>query len=153
MRDRRRRGFTLIEMLIVVAIVLIIAAVAIPRLDKARMQTYETAAIRQIQTLHAAEAQYMSQFGRFATKLEELGPPASGQPGPAASDLIPGDLAKGIKTGYQFALTGGPTGYAVNANPVTYNSTGRRTFFSDQSMIIRENWGPEPATAQSPEIK
>ncbi len=148
-----RRGFTLIEMLIVVAIVLIIAAVAIPRLDKARMQTQETAAIRQIQTLHTAQAQYYSQFGRYATKLEELGPPTSGQEGPGGAGLISEDLAKGRKSGYVFTMQGGPGGYTINANPETYNGTGRRTFYSDQTMVIRENWGAEPATANSPEIK
>ncbi len=151
--NRKRRGFTLIEMLIVVAIVLIIAAIAIPRIDKARMQTQETAAVRQIQTIHTAQAQYYSQFGKYAAKLEELGPPTSGQEGPAGAGLLPGDLAKGKKTGYLFSLTGGPGGYTVNANPETFNGTGRRTFFSDQTMIIRENWGQEPATVNSPEIK
>lgn len=150
---RNRRGFTLIEMLIVVAIVLIIAAVAIPRLDKARMQTQETAAVRQIQTLHTAQAQYYSQFGRYATKLEELGPPTSGQEGPSGAGLIPGDFAKGTKSGYLFIVQGGPGGYTINANPQTFNSTGRRTFFSDQTMVIRENWGAEPATVNSGEIK
>jgi len=150
---RNRRGFTLIEMLIVVAIVLIIAAVAIPRLDKARMQTQETAAVRQIQTLHTAQAQYYSQFGRYATKLEELGPPTSGQEGPSGAGLIPGDFAKGTKSGYLFIVQGGPGGYTINANPQTFNSTGRRTFFSDQTMVIRENWGAEPANANSGEIK
>ncbi len=152
-RSRARRGFTLIEMLIVVAIVLIIAAVAIPRLDKARMQAQETAALQQIRTIQTAQTQYLSQFGKYASKLEELGPPTSGNPGPAASDLIPGDLAKGIKTGYQFIVTGSAGGYTVNANPITYNSTGRRTFFSDQTNVIRENWGAEPANVSSMEIK
>ncbi len=150
---RRRKGFTLIELLIVVAIVLIIAAIAVPKLDKARMHTQEMAAIRQIQTIHQAQTQYMSQYGKFATKLEELGPPASGQAGPQAADLIPGDLAKGHKTGYVFTVTGGPGGYTVNANPEVYGSTGRRTFFSDQTLVTRENYGQEPATGSSPEIK
>lgn len=153
MQNRRRRGFTLIELLIVVAIVLIIAAIAVPKLDKARMHTQEMAAIEQIKTVQAAQSMFYSQFGKFATKLEELGPPASGAAGPAAADLIPGDLAKGIKTGYQFIVQGGPTGYTVNANPVTFNSTGRRTFFSDQTHVIRQNWTAEPATANSEEIK
>jgi prepilin-type N-terminal cleavage/methylation domain-containing protein len=152
-RSNRRKGFTLIEMLIVVAIVLIIAAVALPRLDKARMQTYETACIQEIKTLHTAQAQYLSQFGRFATKLEELGPPTGGQTGPAAADLVQGDLAKGQKSGYNFTLTGGPAGYTIVAVPTVFNSTGRRTFFSDQTLVIRQNWGAEPATAQSGEIK
>jgi len=153
MNNRKRRGFTLIELLIVVAIVLIIAAIAAPKLDKARMHTQEMAAIEQIKTVQAAQTQYYSQFGRFATKLEELGPPSSGQAGPAAADLIPGDFAKGVKTGYQFIVQGGPNGFVVNANPVTFNSTGRRTFFSDQTHVIRENWGTEPAGPTSPEIK
>lgn len=151
--DDRRRGFSLIELLIVIAIILIIAAIAVPKLDKARMHTQEMAAIQQIRTIHTAQTQYYSQFGRYAKTLEELGPPASGAPGPAAADLIPGDLAKGEKSGYRFLVQATPTGYTINANPVVYNSTGRRSFFSDQTLVVRENWGQEPADANSPEIK
>ena len=153
MQNRRRRGFSLIELLIVIAIILIIVAIAAPRLDKARMHAQEMAAVRQIQTIHTAQTQYYSQYGRYAVNLNELGPPTSGQPGPAAADLIPGDLAKGDKSGYKFTMQGGPQGYALNVNPQVYNSTGRRSFYSDQTMIIRENWGPDPATPQSPELK
>jgi len=153
MKNSRRRGFTLIELLIVVAIILTIAAIAVPKVEKMLMNAREMAAIEQIKTIQAAETQYYSQFGQFATKLEELGPPTGGAAGAAAADLIPGDLAKGIKTGYQFILVGGPSGFTVNANPVTLGSTGRRTFFSDQSLVIHENWGAEPATVNSPEIK
>ena len=152
-RPAKRRGFTLIELLIVIAIILVIAVIAKPRLDKALMHAREMSAIEHIKTVHAVQAQYYSQFGRYAAKLEELGPPTGGQPGPAAADLIPGDLAKGVKSGYQFILAGGPQGYAFNANPTVYNSTGRRSFFSDQTLVIRENYGPEPATATSSEIK
>jgi prepilin-type N-terminal cleavage/methylation domain-containing protein len=151
--SRRRRGFTLIELLIVVAIILIIAAIALPKLNTARMHTQEMAAVQQIKTLHAAEAQYYSQFGAYATKLDQLGPPTSGQAGPAASDLVPGDLAKGKKTGYLFTLQASPLGYTINANPEVFGSSGRRTFFSDQTLVIHENWGAEPATVTSPEIK
>ncbi len=150
---RRMRGFSLIELLIVIAIILIIAAIAMPKLNRARMYSQEMAAIRTITTIHTAQAQYFSQFGRFATTLAELGPPTSGNPTIAAADLIPGDLALGEKSGYRFTLQPTPTGYAVNANPGTYNTTGSRTFFSDQSLVIRENYGQEPATAQSKEIK
>jgi type IV pilus assembly protein PilA len=147
-----RRGFSLMELLIVVAILLIIGAVAAPRLNTARMQTQEMAAVRQIHTLHTAQTQYYSQFGRYAKTLLELGPPASGQPGPNGADLIPKDLAEGEKTGYNFIIQEGPTGYRER-QPVQYGSSGRRTFDSDQTLVIRENWGAVPATPQSPEIK
>ncbi len=153
MTRSRRGGFSLIELLIVIAIILIIAAIAGPKLSQARMHTQEMAAIRHIGTIHTAQTQYYSQFGRYANSLAELGPPASGQPGPGGSDLIPGDLALGKKTGFQLALQGTPTGYTVNASPETYNNTGRRTFYSDQTLVIRENWGQEPATVSSKEIK
>jgi type IV pilus assembly protein PilA len=117
------------------------------------MHSQEMAAVRQIQTLHTAQTQYYSQYGRYATSLAELGPPTSGQAGPSAADLVPGDLALGVKTGYVFQMQGSPTGYTVNVNPQVFNSTGRRTFFSDQTLVIRENWGQEPANAQSKEIK
>lgn len=148
-----QRGFSLMELLIVIAIILIIAAIAVNRLDKARMHALEMSAIRHIQTLNNAEVQYYSQFGKYATSLAELGPPASGQATAAAADLIPGDLAAGTKSGFKFNISATPTGYTVNADPVTYNSTGRRGFFSDQTLVIRENWGPEAATIQSKEIK
>ena len=152
-RNRSRRGFSLMELLIVVAIMLIIAAIAIPNFSKAKMNVQETAAIQQIGTIHAAQTQYVSQFGRYATNLSELGPPASGSAGPSGADLIPGELAKGVKTGYKFTLEGNEQGYQIHADPVTFDSTGRRTFYSDQSMTKRQNWGKEPATPQSDEIK
>ncbi len=151
-RRRRIAGFSLVELLIVIAIILIILAVAVPKLTSARMQAQEMGAIQAIQTINTAQAQYYSQFGRYANTLQELGPPTSGTAGPSAADLIPGDLALGMKQGYNFTMTTTPGGYTINANPVTFGSTGRRTFFSDQSMVKRENWTAEPATATSREL-
>ena len=150
---RRRRGFSLMELLIVVAIILIIGAIAIPKLNTARMQAQEMAAISQIRTIHQGQTMYFSQFGKYAQTLQELGPPASGQPGPNGADLVPGDLAAGLKSGYNFQMLPSPTGYMVQANPVAYLSTGRRSFYSDNSLTVRENWGAEPATPTSKEIK
>jgi len=152
--SRRQAGFSLIELLIVIAIILIILAVALPRLSKARMYAQEMGGQKVITTIHTAEAQYFSQFGKFAGTLVELGPPASGAAGPAAADLISKDLAtNGENSGYKFILTLTPTGYTVNANPVAFGTTGGRTFFSDQSLTIHQHFGPESATAADPEIK
>ncbi len=152
-KTRREFGFSLIELLIVIAIILIILAVAMPKLSRARMYAQEMAAIKTITTIHTAQAQYFSQFGKFAATLTELGPPTTGQPNQSAADLISGDLALGDKSGYKFVMQLNPTGYSINATPVAYNTTGSRTFFSDQSMVIRQNYGQDPATDKSPELK
>ena len=90
MRNRRQRGFSLIELLIVIAIILIIVTVALPKLNKARMYAQETAALKAIQTLNTAQVQYNSQFGRFAQSLTELGPPASGTSNASAAAMAGG---------------------------------------------------------------
>ena len=152
-RRRSRRGFSLIELLIVIAIILIIITIAVPKYNRTQMYMRETAAVAAIQTIHKMEVQYQSQYGRYAVSLAELGPPASGAPGPNSADLIGADLAGGEKQGYKFTVTGTPGGYIINANPVNYGSSGSKTFYSDQSMVIRENYGPEPATANSKEMR
>jgi type IV pilus assembly protein PilA len=150
---RRVGGFSLIELLIVIAIILIILAMALPKLNTARRQAFETGAIKAITTIHTAQAQYYSQFGTYAASLAELGPPASGTPGKTAADLISTDLSKGEKGGYRYELKLEPTGYTINASPTAFGNSGSRTFYSDQSLVIRENFGSEPATIESEEIK
>ncbi|HEY1341902.1 MAG TPA: prepilin-type N-terminal cleavage/methylation domain-containing protein [Bryobacteraceae bacterium] len=152
-RSRARRGFSLIELLIVIAIILIIITVAVPKFQKTQIFAREMAAVKAIQTIHQMEVQYQSQYGRYANSLTELGPPPSGAPSPAAADLIDSTLAAGEKGGYKYTVTGTQGGYVINANPVSYGNTGNRTFYSDQTMVIRENYGPEPATASSKEMK
>ncbi len=119
------------------------------------MHAQEMAAIATLRTINTVETQYMSQFGNFATSLAQLGPPASsgGAEGPQAAGLISGNLASGSTGGYNYTITQTPAGYAVSAVPKAFGSTGRRTFYSDQTGIIRENWSQDPATANSPEIK
>ncbi|HUB83452.1 MAG TPA: prepilin-type N-terminal cleavage/methylation domain-containing protein [Bryobacteraceae bacterium] len=150
---KRRRGFSLIELLIVIAIILIIITIALPRLTRARMYTQEVAAIAAIRTIHTAQTQYYSQFNRYATSLAELGPPASGNANASAADLIDSSLASGKKQSYIFTVTGTPSGYIVQAMPEVFNTGGSRTFYSDQTMTVHEHYGPEPATAQDPESK
>src|SRR5690242_8336067 len=148
-RRARERGFSLIELLIVIAIILIILSIALPQMSKSRMHAQEMSAVAEIRTINQAEVQYQSQFGQFATSLNQLGPPASAgaAEGPQAAGLIPASLASGSASGYNFTVTQAAGGYAVSAVPKTFGSTGRRTFYSDQTAIIRENWGQDPATA------
>jgi type IV pilus assembly protein PilA len=154
LRKRRlARGFSLIELLIVIAIILIILAIAVPKLGSARMNANEMAVIRELQTINTMQVQYMSQFQKFASTLAELGPPTSGGPGPQAADLIPSSLAVGDKDGYTFTMTATPSGYTLNANPKVFNTSGRRTFFTDQNGLIHQNWSAEAANASSPEFK
>jgi type IV pilus assembly protein PilA len=152
-KNRLRRGFSLIELLIVIAIILIIAAIAVPKMNKQIMAAHEMAAIQMVKTIHSGETQYYSQFGKYAQNLSELGPPASGAAGPSAADLIPKNLADGKLSGFIFTVVGSPTGYSVTAVPEAFGSSGSRTLFSDQTLVIRNNWTAEPATVASPEIR
>ncbi len=147
-----RRGFSLTELLIVIAIILIIVAAALPRLTRARMFAEETAAIRAVSVMHTAQTQYYSQFGRYAASLAELGPPASGAAGPNGADLLDRELGEGRKGGYMFAIQGNPQGYIITAQPKQFGTNGSRTFYSDQTQIIRNRFSNEPATPQDPEI-
>jgi hypothetical protein len=103
-----------------------------------------------IRTLNAAQTQYQAQFGRFARSLAELGPPARGPENASAANLISAELAAGERQGYKFTLISTPTGYTTTAVPSTF--CGSRTFYSDQTLVIHENVGPQPATASSKEI-
>jgi type IV pilus assembly protein PilA len=152
-RQRRRRGFSLIELLIVIAIILIIITIALPKFTSAQRFARETSAMGAIRTIHTMQVQYYSQYGKYATSLTEMGPPTSGGPSPAAADLIDSTLAQGVKGGYKFALTPNQGGYAIHASPVTLNVDGARTFYPDHTRTGRQIFGPDPATPNSPEVK
>jgi type IV pilus assembly protein PilA len=151
-RRRRASGFSLIELLIVIAIILIILAVALPKLTSARRYAQEMAAAKAITTVHTAETQYYSQYGVYATSLQQLGPPASGTPNPSGAELIDKDLASGEKGGFKFVLQQTPTGFALSVAPTAFGTSGAHTFYSDQSMAIHVHNGQEPATLNDPLI-
>jgi type IV pilus assembly protein PilA len=152
-RRERQRGFSLIELLVVISIILIILTIAVPQMAKMQANARETGAIATLKTIYAAQVQYQSTFNKFAGSLSQLGPPAGagGTEGPDAAGLISGSLATGNSSGYVFTLSTSPTGYTISAVPKVFGSTGRRTFYADQTGVIRENWGQDPATATSPE--
>jgi len=129
-------------MLIVVTIMALLMVVAIPAYKDMVMHTQETAAMQAIRTLHTAQMQCFSQNNRFATTLRGLG-----------GKWIGADLASGVKGGYKFRLDDSPTGYTIHAEPVKFGVNGKRAFYSDETMILRQHEGPEPATAESEEAK
>jgi hypothetical protein len=127
-------------------------ALTVPKLIDRQMLVREQTAIREIKTIHQAQTEYNAIYGKYADSLMALGPPPSGAAGPTAADLIPKNLADGKVTGYVYTVGIAPNGYSVNANPETFGTTGRRTFFSDQTLTIRSNWSKEPANVNSPEL-
>jgi len=152
-RRERQGGFSLIELLVVISIILIILFFAVPKMTSIQANARETGAISTMKTIYAAQIQYQSTFNKFASTMAQLGPPASngGTEGPESAGLISGTLAGGESSGYVFTMTATPVGYTVSAVPKTFGTTGRRTFYLAPTGVIRQNWGQEPATVTSPE--
>jgi type IV pilus assembly protein PilA len=144
-RHTKRKGFSLIELLIVVTIILIIAAIAIPNLMRNKIQANETAAVEAMRTLNESVLLYSNSYGGFPHLLADMGPGSSGtQPTSAGADMIDSVLAGGVKSGYHFAYapvasdaSGNVLSYTITATPVVPGSTGQRSFFTDQSGTIR----------------
>ena len=139
--------------MVVIGVMLVVMSVAIPAFHKVLLEAKETTVIREIHTIAEAQLQYQSQFGHYAATLPELDSPAGVVEGPQAAHLIPANLASGEKDGYVFTMTTSAGAYVVNANPKDFPNTGRRTFFMDPEGVIHENWGPAPATTDSPQQK
>ena len=141
---RKQKGFSLIELLIVVAIILIIAAIAIPNLLRSRIAANEASAVGSVRTLNTAEVTYASTYPQqgFTCTLSNLGP-TTANPTSTLAGLIDGVLASGVKSGYNFSLSncsGSPEVlYNSLAVPVATGSTGQRGFCSDQSGVIHFN--------------
>src|SRR3989441_7004303 len=147
----RQKGFSLIELLIVVAIILIIAAIAIPNLLRSKMAANEASAVGSLRSLNTACITYSTTYGSYPTALGQLAPAATASS--AAADLIDSVLASGTKSGYTFAFTaGGGTTYSITAIPVTVGTTGQRAFFTNQSGVIRANTTGSSPTATDPPI-
>jgi prepilin-type N-terminal cleavage/methylation domain-containing protein len=149
-KQNQKRGFSLIELLIVVAVILIIAAIAIPNLLRSRIAANEASAVGSLRTLNTSEVTYNTTYPGvgFACSFGVLGPPSSGAAASSsAAGLIDSNLAGGIKSGYSFAFlnttctpsAGVNTSYDIGASPQSPGVTGQRYFCSDLSGVIQSN--------------
>jgi type IV pilus assembly protein PilA len=154
-----QKGFSLIELLIVVAIILIIAAIAIPNFIKSKMRANEAAAVHNLRNVSTAEVVYSTTYGiGYSPNLPSLGGNGVTVDQNNAG-LIDEVLASGFKSGYNFSYTvltsdaqGHVTSFSMNADPQLAGNTGVRHFYSDQSSVIRWNEttaaGPSDAPIQ-----
>ena len=157
---RKQKGFSLIELLIVVAIILIIAAIAIPNLLRARIAANEASAVSSLRTINTGMITYNTTYPTvgFAATLAILGPAdATCSAGPASTnacmvDWNLGQAAKTAKSGYLLnAANDGKTpslAYTAGGAPQTWNQTGNRDFCSVQDAVLRFKQG---ATGDTPE--
>ena len=137
----RQRGWSFIELLIVLTVVAIMMAVAVPVYRDFVVKTNETAAMQAVHTIHTAEIQYFAQNNRYAASICDL-----------AGKFNTTELANGTKGGYKFSVEETQTGYAIRAEPMKCGANGNRSFYSDDTMIVRQEKCLAPATAQSEEI-
>jgi type IV pilus assembly protein PilA len=162
MKTQKQTGFSLIELLIVVAIILIIAAIAIPNLLRARIAANEASAVASIRTLNTAEVTYLTAYPAtgYSITLAALGPAAAGScatPVVTNACLIDFTLASAsttanAKSGYYFRVSNGASAttpvssYTIGAAPATYNSTGVRNFCSIEDGVVRATPGSAGGT-------
>src|SRR5947209_6110693 len=161
---RKQKGFSLIELLIVVAIILIIAAIAVPSFLRSRMAANEASAVGTIRTITTAEVTYSATNPAIGyTDLITLGGALPCAPSTTSACLVDAAVSTGNpKSGYAFAAA--PAGaqpyeaYSVNGNPVACGSSGIRTFYADTPHVIRFDGsgvaaGCPPANAASPTLE
>jgi prepilin-type N-terminal cleavage/methylation domain-containing protein len=157
MMIKKQKGFSLIELLIVVAIILIIAAIAIPNLLRSRMAANEASAVGSVRTINTAAITFNSTYGDgFPPSMAAIGTTGTAAVSCANAELLDSVLTTGTKSGYTFALgvgtvavaaanvpagcaAGWVDGYTITATPVTVGTTGQRAFCSDATGVIRYN--------------
>ena len=138
-----QKGFTLLELMIVVALIMILAAVAIPCLTDSRISANEASAVASLRAINTAEVSYQSVYGGYAESLANLGGADPCTKSAATACLLDQSLAGGVKSGYSFVAVGSnssggsTTSYAAGAAPEVFDRTGRRLFCSTDKNVIR----------------
>jgi prepilin-type N-terminal cleavage/methylation domain-containing protein len=153
------KGFSLIELLLVVAILLVIAAIAVPRFLQSRVAANQASAVASLHTLVIAEATYASTYGAgYTLNFLALAPPlgSSTTTSSTAAGLIDSALATGVKSGYSFMytpgaidVTGRVNSFKFSAVPVS-SSTGTNFYYVDDSGVIRLNATTAAGVTDSP---
>jgi len=146
----RQRGFTLMELLIVMSIMIILMLIAIPNFISMKASANETSAMQSLRAIYQAQIQYQTSFpaNGFACSLPALGGNASaGPPSPQASQVLQGELAQGQKSGYTFNIVNCTkvtvnnqdmyTSYEVTAVPQAVGKSGHKGFCIDQAGEIK----------------
>jgi len=149
-RRPRQNGFTLMELLIVISIMLILMLIAIPNFNKMKAQANETSAINSLQAIYKAQIQYQTTYPQngFACSLQALGgDPKQGAPTPTSAQLLQGDLPNGVKNGYTFNIVNCSkvtvnnvdqiTGFDLTAVPQAVGKTGNKGYCLDQYDEMR----------------
>jgi type IV pilus assembly protein PilA len=156
---RNERGFSLVELLIVVAVILIISAIAIPNFITSKLRANESAAIENMRTITSANVVYSTTWqSGYASTLGTLGGNAAA-PTQTAAGLLDSVLSSGNKSGYSYSYSaaapdsaGNIDNYTLNASPEIPGQTGVRYFYTDQTAVIRYNGttsaGPTDAPIQ-----
>jgi type IV pilus assembly protein PilA len=151
---RKQKGFSLIELLIVVAIILIIAAIAIPNLLRAKIAANESSAAASVRTITTAQIEYQTSYpsAGYAQTLASLGPPSGTCTTPSSTTacIIDAVLSGGTKSGYALATTVSGslpyTGFVTSAEPTTLGTSGNKAFCSVEDGVVR-SVNPSPASA------